>query len=73
MNAYLVSIAFKNNISTHSSAAIVFSESGDHALIARQMLPLIHSNYTLLDMQIAELQPEVLTALANLAKEKGLV
>lgn len=72
--AYLVAVAYHDDLinSPRATAAIIFTEIADHSTLLQQMLPFI-KDVGLYDMQSAELQDDVLIALAKHAKERGLI
>ena len=74
MNVYLVAVAYHDDLtnSPRATAAIIFSEVGDHTTLLQNMLPLM-TDVGLYDMQAAELQDDVLVALAKHAKDRGLI
>ena len=71
--AFLSSVAFMNGSQVESSAAIIVCQDTNLAKVKQQMLALVQPEHNIVDIQVGELQDEVLIALANIAKEKGLV
>jgi hypothetical protein len=75
MKAYLVAVAYYDELTNSpvATSAIIISPTSDHSTLLQQMLPIIAANVNLYDVQIAELQTDVLIALAKHTKEKGLI
>lgn len=71
MNAYfvIVSLLYKNTI--HASGIVAMAESAEDA--GTVMSLMVDPEYTLITTTITALQDDVLIAMANIAKEKGLM